>query len=267
MSSFKNLKAFVLLVTHNFLKDDCFYRASALAFTSLLAIVPLMYVGLSALTFFEPFQALAEPLQNFIFKNFVPATGKVVQDYLQQFTAQAGKLPFWDLLFLLVTSVFMMITIEYAMNTIWRTPNARHNLKAISLYCMMLIVTPVLLGLSLALSSYVIALPILQLGHSGVLISKSMPLIFSLLGFTLLYVIVPNAPVKFSEGLMGGLCATILFELAKHVFAFYISRYNSYTLLYGSLAVIPVFFIWVYWVWLITLLGAEVSYAFGKKRM
>lgn len=265
MNALKQLKAFFLLVIQNFLKDDCFYRASALAFTNLLAIVPLMYVGLSALTFFEPFQALAVPLQNFIFKNFVPTTGKIIQDYLQQFTAQASKLPLWDILFLLLTSIFMMITIEYAMNTIWRAPRARHNIKACCLYFMILILTPLLLGLSLAASSYVIALPIFQWSGSSLLISKSLPFVFSLSGFTFLYVIVPNATVKFTAGLVGGFCATVLFELAKYGFALYLSQYNSYTLLYGAFAVIPVFFMWIYWVWLITLLGAEVSYAFGQR--
>ncbi|WBV70194.1 YihY/virulence factor BrkB family protein [Legionella pneumophila] len=62
---------------------------------------------------------------------------------------------------------------------------------------------------------------------------------------------------------LGGLVAAILFESAKHAFAYYLIRYNTYELLYGAFATVPIFFIWVYWVWIITLLGAEISYAFS----
>lgn len=265
MSRKKEIQSFFQFVIQHFIEDDCFYRASALAFTTLLAIVPLMYVGLTVLTFFTPLQSWAELVQDFIFKNFVPTTGKIIQDHLHKFTEQAAKLPIGDLIFLFITTIFMMITIEYAMNKIWRVKRARHNIRAVSLYFIILLFTPLLLGLSLAASSYIIALPLLQFHNSSSLLTNSLPFIFSLLGFTFLYVIVPNASVKFTEGLAGGFFAAILFEIAKHGFAFYLSKYNSYTLLYGAFAVIPVFFIWVYWVWVITLLGAEISYAFGQR--
>jgi membrane protein len=84
-----------------------------------------------------------------------------------------------------------------------------------------------------------------------------------LAGFTFLYVIVPNCPVKLLHGLYGGLVAALLFELAKLVFGYYLTYYHTYQLLYGAFATVPIFFVWVYWVWIITLLGAEISYAFS----
>ncbi len=75
--------------------------------------------------------------------------------------------------------------------------------------------------------------------------------------------VVPNCPVKIRHAFWGGLVAAILFESAKHAFAYYLIRYNTYELLYGAFATVPIFFIWVYWVWIITLLGAEISYAFS----
>ena len=93
---------FVRFVIEHVVQDDCTYIASALAFTSLLAVVPLMSVGLAVFSSFPVFQGMADPLQNFIFENFVPSTGKVVQVYLQQFTAQVSKLSIWGAVFLIV---------------------------------------------------------------------------------------------------------------------------------------------------------------------
>ncbi len=95
------------------------------------------------------------------------------------------------------------------------------------------------------------------------LLLNFLPFILSLAGFTFLYVIAPNCRVRFKYGFYGALFAAILFELAKYAFAYYLIQYRTYELLYGAFATLPIFFVWIYWVWLITLLGAEVSYAFS----
>ena len=105
-------------------------------------------------------------------------------------------------------------------------------------------------------------MPLLPNSTTPVLLNY-LPFLFSLAGFTSIYVIVPNCPVRFIHGLYGGFVAAILFESAKLAFAYYLTHYNTYQLLYGAFATIPILFAWIYWVWLITLLGAEVSYAFS----
>lgn len=252
---------FIRLVATNFLKDDCPYRASALAFTSLLAIVPLMTVGLFIITIFPVFNDYSAPIQNFIFENFVPNTGKIVQNYLQQFVSQVSRLSMPGTLFLFVTAILLMVTIEHSMNTIWRVKNSRHGVAAFLLYWAILSLGPVLLGLSLAFSSYLSTLVFFQKKLISFQFFALLPAVLSCLGFTFLYIVVPNKTVKFRYGVAGALVATLLFESAKHAFAYYLSHYNSYELLYGAFATIPIFFVWVYWVWMITLLGAEVSYA------
>ena len=256
---------FIFFVYNQFMQDDCMYRASALTFTTLLTIVPLMYVSLAVLSLFPLSQEFANAIQNFIFQNFVPATGKVIQIYLQQFASQSTELPIWDLLFLFVTVFFMMFTVEQSFNIIWQAPRARPNLHALLLYFSILCVSPILLGMSLTATTYFLSLPIFQIAHEPLLLTKGLPFIFSLLGFTLLYAILPNCPVRLIAALVGSCAAAISFEIAKHGFVFYLSQFNSYQRLYGAFAVIPVFFIWIYVVWLITLLGAEISYAWGVR--
>lgn len=252
---------FVRFIANNFIEDDCPYRASALAFVTLLAIVPFMIVGFAILSSFPVFQNLKEPLQNFIFTNFVPNTGKIIQIYLQQFASQVSKLSIFGIAFLLITAFLLMFTIERSMNTIWRAHAHREAVTAFLLYWAILSLTPLFLGLSLAASSYLVSCSLLVNNQVPPLLFNVAPYLFSFMGFTFLYVVVPNHPVKLHHGIIGGLVATVLFESAKQGFAYYLTHYNFYQLLYGAFATIPLFFIWVYWVWIITLLGAEITYA------
>ncbi len=253
---------FFRFVIQHFIQDECAYIASALAFTSLLAVVPLMSVGFAIFSSFPVFHGLADPVQNFIFDNFVPSTGKIIQAYLQQFSSQVTKLSVWGLLFLIMMALLVMFTIENAMNKIWRVNTSRHGVPAFLLYWAILSLAPVMLGLSLVASSYLFSIPFL-INHPAPFLLHLAPFLFSLVGFTFLYIIVPNCSVKVRHAFWGGLFAAVLFETAKKGFAYFLTRFDTYELLYGAFASVPIFFIWVYWVWIITLLGAEISYAFS----
>ena len=254
------LKGFISFVIVHFFKDDCPYRASALAFTTLLAIVPLMTVSFAFLSSFPMMQHLGLSVQNFIFENFVPATGKILQNYLGQFTMQVSKLSAWGIVFLVATALLLMVTIEHAMNKIWRTSRARSGVTAFLVYWAILSLAPVFLGLSIATSSYLISLTF-QSNPAPAFFAYCISFLLSLSAFTLFYIIVPNCSVKISHGLIGGLVTTILFETAKKLFTLYLTQFHYYDLIYGAFSVIPVFFIWVFCIWFIVLLGAEVSYA------
>lgn len=253
-------KLFLRFVVQHFVEDDCTYRASALAFTSLLAIVPFMSVVFAILSTFPVFQDLTDPMQNFIFTNFVPTTGKVIQQYLQVFSAQISKLSTIGVIFLFIIAILVMFTTESSMNKIWRVNKSRHGVSAFLLYWAIISLAPFLLGLSLVVSSYFASSPLFKDIEIPTLLNI-VPFLCSLAGFTFLYVVVPNCKVEFLHGLYGGAFAAVLFESVKLVFAYYITHYNFYQLLYGAFAALPMFIIWIYWVWFITLLGAEVSYA------
>lgn len=253
-------KRFLRFIAEHFIEDDCIYRASALTFTTLLAIVPLMAVGFAVLSSFPVFNQLAAPIQHFIFENFVPTTGQLIQQYLQELVTQVPKLSLVGVIFLFMVALLVMFTIEHAMNEIWRVNAARRGLSAFLLYWAILSLAPFLVGLSLAASSYILSAPFFETTRTFAIVGY-LPFLFSLIGFTFLYVVVPNCQVRPLHGFYGAIVATLLFESAKVAFAYYLASYNTYQLLYGAFAVIPLFLAWIYWVWLITLLGAEVSYA------
>lgn len=265
ISKYYECKQFIRFVLKHFAQDDCAYIASALAFTSLLAIVPLMTVSLTIFSTFPIFKGFSQPLQDFVFTNFIPTTGTMVQFYIQQFSSQVSKLPVWGILLLLITALLMLFTIERAMNKIWRVTSGRHGVSAFLLYWAILSLAPILIGLSIAISSYLFSttLPLPLNNPLLSLLIHYSPFFLSLLGFFFLYTIVPNCSVKIRHAFFGALVATILFELAKESFAYFLTRYNVYELIYGAFAILPLFFIWVYWAWIITLLGAEISYAFS----
>ena len=252
---------FVYFVINRFFEDDCAYRASALTFATILAIVPLMSVVFTILSSFPVFDHFIGPVESFIFENFVPATGKAMQNYLLQFTTQASKWSGLGIVFLFAMALLVMYTIESSMNRIWRVGSSRHGISAFLLYWAILSLAPFILGLSLAASTYFFSLPLIREYNSASFFLNYFPFVLSLLGFMFLYIVVPNCPVRTLHAAYGALFSASLFELAKRAFTFYLNQFNAYQLLFGAFAVLPIFFIWVYWVWLITLLGAEICYA------
>jgi membrane protein len=256
---------FWIAVIIQFNNDGCFYRAAALTLTSLLSIVPLLAVSLSVLAAFPEFKPFGEQIQNFIFNNFVATSGEIIQKYLQEFALHAAQLSVIGLLFLLITAILMLYNIEQAFNVIWRVKRTRHGVTALLSYWAILTLAPILIAIGFAFSSYFFSLPVISsiagFLNQDKLFFVMMPFLLTITAFTLLYVVVPNCQVGFRYAFFGGLVAAILFELAKHGFAIYFRLFPTYELLYGTLAAVPIFFLWIYFSWLIVLFGAEISHS------
>jgi membrane protein len=242
-------------------------NAAALTYTTLLALVPLMTVFVSVLAAFPVGDRLVEQLQDFVFQNFVPAAGEAVQGYLEEFSGKAARLTGPSFLFLVVTSLLMMASIDRAFNDIWQVHRARRLATKFLVYWAVLTVGPLLMGLSVAVTSYLLSLPLFTdsaantLGTSRLL--RLAPLLASTAAFTLLYTLVPLRRVPVRHALAGGVTAAVLFELAKRGFGAYLTYFPTYEAIYGTLATVPIFLVWVYLSWLVTLFGAELTYCLG----
>ena len=259
------LRAFGLHLWDHFRHDRCFEAAGALSYTSLLALVPLMAVILGVLSAFPVFDYGVEQLQDFIFSNFVPAAGDVVREYLNQFIARSTGLTGTGTLFLVVTAIILMATIEKSLNRIWRVDRVRHPTSRLVMYWAVLTLGPMLLGGSLGLTSYLAALPLLapefarSTLQSGLLLMT--PPLVALAAFTLIFLLVPNRRVHWRHALAGAAFSALAFELSKRGFVLYISNFPTYERLYGALATIPIFLVWIYVSWVVILLGASLSAA------
>ena len=258
---------FIHFLFRRFIEDQGLPNAAALTYTTLLSLVPLMTVSLAIFAAFPVSDRVAEQIQDFLFKNFVPASGELLQQYLLQFSQKASGLTGAGFIFLIIVALMMMANIDRAFNTIWRVRRKRGSLSLFIVYWSILSLGPLLIGISMVVTSYLVSIPLLSntaetLGLKGRLIGL-MPVLASAIAFTLLYAIVPNRRVPFRHALIGGLLAAALFELAKKGFAFYLTNFPTYEAIYGALAVIPIFLVWIYLSWVVTLLGAEFSYCLG----
>jgi membrane protein len=263
MDKLKSAWQIICLIAKRFVKDRFTYSASALTYTTLLSIVPLMTVFVSILAILPFFSNMREEIEGFIFKNFVPGAGTTIQTYLQGFLSHAQQLPIFATLFFFVTVILLLLTVERALNDVWRVKRRRYSMALFLRYWAILSLTPILAGLSIAASTYIVSLPFIKgaadnLGLSHLLLDLC-PFALSLLGFTLLYTIIPNCRVKLRYGFFGALAAAILFEIAKHLFVLYLTDFKTYEFLYGALATIPIFLLWIYISWVIVLFGALVS--------
>lgn len=256
---------FVLTVSRRYVRDRCPRVAGALAFTTVLAIVPLTAVGFAVLSIFPVFESWMVTVQSFVYGNFVPAAGEAVSRYLQQFAANAGRLTVWGLVFLFVTAVMLIATIEETFNDIWHVRRKRKLVRRLVSYWAVITLGPVLLGLSLSITSYIGSLPFFAQAQTFIGMRRVMlgvtPIAFELTAFVLLYTVVPNCPVRPRHALAGAVLATVLFEVAKRTFGAFIVSFSTYRAIYGAVAALPVFLIWIYLTWVIALLGAQVTAA------
>jgi len=260
--SLQTFGQFVRQVAKRFEQDRCQRVAGALSFTTVLAIVPLTAVMLAVLSLAPGFSAWMNVIQDFIYSNFVPAAGEAVQKYLTQFASKAGRLTAVGLLFLGATSIMLMATIEHALNDIWRVANTRKLLHRFLAYWALLTLGPILVAGSLMLTSKLFMLPFL--GRAEVTILREvldvvLPLVFEFGAVVLLYTVVPNVQVLWRNALAGGLFAAVLLEVAKYLFAAAMKYFTTYQILYGAIAVLPIFLVWIYISWVIILLGAIVT--------
>lgn len=253
-----------------FLDNGGIINASALTYTTLFAVVPLMTVSYTILAVIPSFQGIGEEVQGWIFSNFVPTTGEVVQRYLKDFTSQARSLTAVGIGFLVVTSIMMMRNIEVAFNRIWRVREQRKGMSSFLLYWAVLSLGPVLIGLGLLVTSYIASLPLIS--DATELVGKArllalLPMLMSCAAFTLLYAAVPNCKVPLKHAFIGGLVVAVLFETAKRGFAAFVAQFPSYELIYGAFAAVPLFLVWIFISWVIILMGCELTRALGFYRI
>ncbi|HSX62700.1 MAG TPA: YihY family inner membrane protein, partial [Tahibacter sp.] len=258
-------QAFAIFLWQRFRDDRCPQSAGALAFTTLISLVPLTAAILGVLSSFPVFSRWQADLTTFVFDNFVPAAGRTVQAYLTEFANNASQATAVGIVVLIISAISLMMSIEDAFNRIWRVATTRTAASRFLMYWTALSFGPLLLVTALALSSYLFALPFVA-GYEAELGIKArvlnlLPFLIVWVSLIASYLVIPNRTVRLRDAAIGALLAAALFEAAKRGFAFYLGTLTSYEQVYGALAVVPVFMLWIYLSWLVVLLGASVCAA------
>jgi membrane protein len=250
---------FARFTVRRFLDEHCLQTAGALAFTSLFALVPLITVVLSILAAFPVFAQWRDKISGFIFANFLPASGDVVQTYFTQFADNASKATAIGILVLVFSAVSLMLSIEDAFNRIWRVTVARKAAARFAMYWTVLTLGPLLLVAMLATSSYVFALPLLEQADAfKAYLLGWLPLLIQWFVLTVAYTLIPNCKVRMRHAVIGAVMTALTFEAAKQGFGAYVAR-ASYQEIYGALSIVPVFIFWIYLSWIFVLLGASLT--------
>ena len=257
-------------VVTRFFRHNCIEVAASLTFTTLLSLVPLVAIGLTLVAAFPAFSEYSIQIKIFLLTTMVPeAAGKVITVYMQQFADNAAQLTAIGIAFLGVTALTLMLTIDGALNAIWRVTRPRPLLHRLLIYWAMLTVGPLLIGASLTLTSWLVGLSLGVMqdnpGVDGALL-QLVPLLLTTIAFSALYLIVPNRQSPWRHALVGGAAAAGAFEAMKHGFAFYIANFPTYQMVYGAFASVPIFLLWIYLSWMAVLLGAVISASLSSWR-
>lgn len=245
-----------------FSQDRLGVTAGSLTFTTLIALVPFFALILAVFTAFPVFGKFQTALQQWLLESLVPDNiARQVLGYLTQFAAKASRLGWFGLMLLVVTAISLVLTIDRAMNNIWRVRQLRPWGQRVLIYWSALTLGPVMLGASLSATSYVIsankglvaALP----GGVGFLIDV-LQWLMMVVGMGAMYRYVPNTVVHWRHALIGGIFVSAAFEFAKKLLGLYLGSVPSYSAIYGTFATLPILLIWIYIGWLIVLFGAVI---------
>lgn len=256
----RRARRFVLYLWEQFNLDDCKDTAAALTYQTLFAVVPLVTVFYMLISVIPASQGMESQIENYIFTNFIPETGAVVQEYLHDFSDQARNLTAIGVLFLAVTSYLMLSTIERALNEIWHVEEIRKGMQKFLLYWAVLSLVPFLLIFALAITGLIFSLPLVEgmaETASSLRLVTIIPWMLSALVFSAIYAAVPNCKVSIKHALIGGVITALAFEIAKNLFVMVMSR-GSWQVIYGAFAAVPLFLFWIYLSWNILLGGAEL---------
>jgi membrane protein len=266
----KATPSFLRYVLARFQADGCTGVAGSLSYTSLLAMVPLLAIGLAMFAAFPGFEGRRQDIIRSLTGSLTPDMAVVVQQYLERFVRNAAKTTGAGVLGLAVTAILLIHTIQVAFDRIWGTSSRKARWGRFPIYWALITLGPMLFGISFSVSTYFFH----TAGKSGLygisagveLLGNIGPYVLEALGFALFYRLMPTRPVRLKDAFWGGFTAALLFEVVKRLFGLYLHYVPTYQALYGALATIPIFLLWMYLAWVTALIGAEVTAALPEWR-
>jgi membrane protein len=236
---------FLLRVFSRLRDIDLARAASSLSFTTLLAIVPLVTVAFAFVARFPIFEDWLNVLEQFLLRHLLPFAGAAqVRAHIIGFAEQAGRLSGISIVFIAVSAVLAVTTVERELNAIWGIRRGRSLPKRMLVYAIGLTAGPVLLGASISITTWLVvhSLAVVPFRRTfGAQVVEALPFVFSTAGLTLLYKGLPARHVPLVPAVVAAVTGAAVFEAAKHAFAWYLTRISSYEAVYGALPALPKF--------------------------
>lgn len=253
------------LVLRDFFADRCMLRASALTFTTLLSVVPLLALMFSVLKGFGV-QNTLEPL---LLEHLAAGSGDVVTLIIQYINnTNVARLGTFGLVFLVITVLTLLSNIEKSFNKVWGVEETRPLLRRFTDYFSVVTIGPIFvvvaISMTSSLKSQTLVQGLLEQAYVGELILflfQVLPFMVMWLVFAGLYLFMPNIKVSPRAALIGGICGGTIWQLSQWFYLNFQVGVAKYNAIYGTMAALPVFMIWIYLSWSIVLFGLEVTYA------
>ncbi|HEY4528983.1 MAG TPA: YihY family inner membrane protein [Luteimonas sp.] len=254
--------SFARFLWRRFLDDRLFEAAGALSFTTTFALVPLSMVVFGVLSAFPVFEEWRDVLSEFVFANFVPSSAQGIRDWLMSFSENTGKLTAVGVIALVVSVLVTLVGIEAAFNRIWRVHTARPRLSRFLVYWTVLTLGALVAAASLSVLGRLFALDVFRSGAGqwlqGAMLDAA-PVVIELLAFATIYRVVPHRTVQWRHAFAGALVAVVLLEIGRALIGVYLGSFNAYQNIYGAVAFVPIFLLWLYFGWASVLLGASFA--------
>jgi membrane protein len=267
---------YVVYAVKRFYRDQGAQAAGALTYTTLLALVPLLAIAFAIFSAFPAFEAVQDRIEAVLFENLVPEVGNEVRGYITSFTRNTTNLTAVGVIALGVSAVLLLATIESTFNRIWRVERDRPIVVRLLIFWTMITLGPLLLGASFSLTTDVFAslrtlasegaqlVPIDLEGDGLGLFDATVAALLQTVAFTVMFMVVPARSVRLRDALIGGAISGIVFEVLKWGFRAYLTSFPTYQTIYGAMAVIPIFLIWLYLSWTVVLVGAVFAASFPE---
>ncbi|WP_169567094.1 YihY family inner membrane protein [Sneathiella limimaris] len=264
------LKQFLYIVKEcalHFVNQNCLRMATALSYQSLLAVVPLAVMAVSLLTYLDAFYTFQEDIVFFLFDNLLPTTITSAYDILQDIVVNAKELTYLGFVGLALAAILLFLNIEGCFRQIWRSTTSRNVFIRLFAYLLMLAAGPIALASSLTLvkwlSNWTEQASGISFDQYVEYFNFMVPFLVTLSILFLLYRLVPTRKVSALHALIGASIAASLFVLSKTAFKLYLLAFPTYEAIYGALAILPLFLIWIYLCWILVLLGATITAVLG----
>lgn len=256
---------FLVFLLKHFEADNCREKAGSLTYTTMLSIVPIITVLLVILSSVPALESVRGQIQQLIYSNLLPQSSIQVSQYINDFAAKSTNLTAMGIIFLFITTIMTLSTIENAFNQVWQVHESHVGIKGMMRYWTLITLGPLVLGLAFVVSGTIQSLSFLNHQVAGYAIDWAFWLGLTsfgvmTLGFVIMYWFIPNCKVPIKNATIAGVFTAVVFELLKQTFGFVMHNFTSYQAIYGAFAALPIFLLWIYLSWNIILLGVELSY-------
>ncbi len=258
---FVNFIRYCTWVIKEFIRTQCTLHAASLSFKSLLAIIPFLMASLFIISSLPIFDQWQEKFQTFILNTAIPnVNSEVIIKYINQLTLDRNALPITAAFGLFIVITLMLRTIEMVLNNIWEVEKQRPIIRALSTYLIVIIISPLLLLAGMTVTTYILTLQWVDqfsLGYAVDLLAF-LPMLFNIIAFICVQWLLPYKKIPFKHVIVGAIFFGITFDLLKELFGLYVSHLPSYQMIYGAMSIVPIFMLWVIFVWQLFLFSAIV---------